>query len=70
MLVTAEMYKAAVLSQDKNLMQVFINQRKDPVKYGDFHSSIAHMVFSLPCEPNEVKKLYPAYRQSSKAINE
>lgn len=26
------------------------------------------MVFNLPCEPAEVKKLYPALRQAAKAI--
>ena len=56
------MYVAAVLSQDKNLMSVFS-------KKGDFHSMIAHMVFTLPCEPDQVKKLFPAERQAAKAIS-
>jgi DNA polymerase I-like protein with 3'-5' exonuclease and polymerase domains len=61
-LSTAEMYYAAVLSGDTNLMKVFSSG-------GDFHSTIAHMVFSLPCGVAEVKKLYPAMRQSAKAIS-
>lgn len=61
-LTTAEMYYAAILSGDKNLQKVFSSG-------GDFHSTIAHMVFNLPCEVAEVKKLYPAMRQSAKAIN-
>jgi DNA polymerase I-like protein with 3'-5' exonuclease and polymerase domains len=61
-LTTAEMYYAAVLSGDANLMQVFSGG-------GDFHSTIAKMVFSLPCHVDEVKKLFPAMRQSAKAIS-
>lgn len=61
-LTTAEMYYAAVLSADKNLQQVFASG-------GDFHSTIAKMVFSLPCPVEEVKKLYPEMRQSAKAIS-
>lgn len=61
-LTTAEMYYAAVLSGDRNLQKVFSSG-------GDFHSTIAHMVFSLPCTVDEVKKLYPAMRQSAKAIS-
>jgi DNA polymerase I-like protein with 3'-5' exonuclease and polymerase domains len=61
-LQTAEMYYAAVLSGDKNLQKVFSSG-------GDFHSSIAKMVFSLPCEVEDVKKLYGAMRQSAKAIS-
>lgn len=67
-LTTAEVYYAAVLSGDKALQQVFINMRIDPTSYADFHSTIAHMVFNLPCEPNEVKHKFPAMRQASKAI--
>jgi DNA polymerase I-like protein with 3'-5' exonuclease and polymerase domains len=59
---TAEMYYAAVLSGDKNLQKVFTDG-------GDFHSSIAKMVFDLPCEVEVVKKLYPDMRQSAKAIS-
>ena len=61
-LTTAEMYYAAVLSGDSNLQKVFSGG-------GDFHSTIAHMVFSLPCAVEDVKKLYPSMRQSAKAIS-
>ena len=61
-LATAEMYYAAVLSNDKNLQQVFINK-------GDFHSTIAKMVFDLVCEVDDVKKLFSSMRQSAKAIS-
>lgn len=61
-LTTAEMYYAAVLSGDLNLQKVFSSG-------GDFHSSIAKMVFNLPCAVEEVKKLYPQLRQSAKAIS-
>jgi DNA polymerase I-like protein with 3'-5' exonuclease and polymerase domains len=61
-LTTAEMYYAAVLSGDKNLQEVFSSG-------GDFHSTIAKMVFNLPCKVEEVKKVYPAMRQSAKAIS-
>lgn len=61
-LATAEMYYAAVLSGDLNLQAVFSMG-------GDFHSSIAKMVFDLPCDVEAVKKLYPAMRQSAKAIS-
>lgn len=68
-LTTAEVYYAAVLSGDRNMQQVFINMQNDPENYSDFHGSIAHMVFALPCKPTEVKKLYPALRQAAKAIS-
>ena len=61
-LQTGEMYYAAVLSEDKNLQSVFQTG-------GDFHSSIAKMVFGLPCPVEDVKKLYGSMRQSAKAIN-
>jgi DNA polymerase I-like protein with 3'-5' exonuclease and polymerase domains len=61
-LATAEMYYAAVLSGDKNLQKVFIDK-------GDFHSTIAKMVFDLVCEVADVKKLFSASRQSAKAIS-
>jgi DNA polymerase I-like protein with 3'-5' exonuclease and polymerase domains len=67
-LTTAEVYYAAVLSKDKALQQVFINMTKDPDKYPDFHSNIAHMVFGMSCDPADVKKLYPALRQAAKAV--
>lgn len=56
------MYYAAVLSGDTNLQEVFKSG-------GDFHSSIAKMVFNLPCAVEDVKKLYPHMRQSAKAIS-
>lgn len=56
------MYYAAVLSGDKNLQKVFSSG-------GDFHSTIAKMVFDLPCEVEQVKEMYSAMRQSAKAIN-
>jgi DNA polymerase I-like protein with 3'-5' exonuclease and polymerase domains len=61
-LTTAEMYYAAVLSGDKNLQKVFSSG-------GDFHSTIAKMVFSLPCPVEDVKRLYGSMRQSAKAIS-
>jgi DNA polymerase I-like protein with 3'-5' exonuclease and polymerase domains len=61
-LSTAEMFYAAVLSQDKNLMKVFQDK-------GDFHSSVAKMVFGLRCEVEQVKDLFPGYRQAAKAIS-
>lgn len=61
-LQTGEMYYAAVLSGDKNLQKVFLEG-------GDFHSSIAKMVFNLPGTPDEVKKKFKTLRQSAKAIS-
>lgn len=61
-LTTAEMFYAAVLSKDKALQSVFS-------KGGDFHSTIAKMVFKLPCEVEDVKKLYPIDRQAAKAVS-
>jgi DNA polymerase I-like protein with 3'-5' exonuclease and polymerase domains len=60
-LQTAEVYVAAVLSGDKALMQVFSSG-------GDFHSTIAKIVFKLPCAVEDVKELYPEARQAAKAI--
>lgn len=59
-LTTAEVYVAAVLSKDKKLQQVFIDG-------GDFHSTIAKMVFKLDCDVSEVKNLYPLLRQGAKS---
>jgi DNA polymerase I-like protein with 3'-5' exonuclease and polymerase domains len=56
------MYYAAVLSGDKNLQEVFSSG-------GDFHSTIAKMVFDLECPVEEVKKKYGGKRQSAKAIS-
>lgn len=61
-LQTGEMYYAAVLSGDTNLQEVFKSG-------GDFHSTIAKMVFDLPCAVEDVKTLYPEMRQSAKAIS-
>lgn len=61
-LTTAEMYYAAVLSGDRNLQQVFSSG-------GDFHSTIAKMVFDLVCDVADVKTLFGAMRQSAKAIS-
>lgn len=61
-LATAEMFYAATLSGDKNLMKVF--QQKE-----DFHSSVAKMVFNLPCEIKDVKALFPLDRQAAKAVS-
>lgn len=61
-LQTGEIHFAAVLSGDINLQKVFQTG-------GDFHSTIAKMVFDLPCDVEDVKKLYPAMRQSAKAIS-
>ena len=61
-LATAEMYYAAVLSGDTKLMEVFKSG-------GDFHSSIAKMVFKLPCPVEDVKKLYATERQAAKAVS-
>lgn len=61
-LQTAEMYVAAVLSKDTALQKVFSSG-------GDFHSSVAHMVFKLDCHVSEVKELYPKVRQGAKAVS-
>jgi DNA polymerase I-like protein with 3'-5' exonuclease and polymerase domains len=60
-LTTAEVYIAAVLSKDKELMDVFQSK-------GNFHSTIAKKVFALPCEVEDVVKLYPDRRQAAKAV--
>jgi len=60
-LTTAEVYVAAVLSNDKELMAVFQSG-------GDFHSTIAKKVFKLSCAVEDVKTLYPLLRQAAKAI--
>ena len=60
-LTTAEVYVAAALSDDKNLQQIFRTG-------GNFHNSIAKLVFKLPCKINEVTKYYPVERQAAKAV--
>ena len=60
-LTTAEVYCAAVLADDKNLMKVF--------KDGEnFHSTIAKQVFRLPCEVEDVAEHYSIERQQAKAV--
>jgi DNA polymerase I-like protein with 3'-5' exonuclease and polymerase domains len=58
---TAEVYIAAALSNDKFLQKAFIEKL-------DFHSYVAKQIFNLPCEVNDVKKLYADKRQHAKAI--
>ena len=60
-LTTAEVYCAAVLANDKNLMDVFRSG-------GNFHSNIAKLVFNLPCEVEEVAEKYGTQRQMAKAV--
>jgi DNA polymerase I-like protein with 3'-5' exonuclease and polymerase domains len=60
-LSTAEVYYAAVLSGDSNLQAVFKTG-------GDLHSTIAKMVFNLPCAVEDVKKQFGTMRQAAKAI--
>lgn len=61
-LTTAEMYIAAVLSDDLELQDVFR-------KGGNFHSQIAKKVFGLNCSVEEVEYKYKLERQSAKAIS-
>ena len=60
-LTTAEVYVAAVLAEDKALMEVFRSG-------GNFHSSIAKTVFRLPCAVEDVAELYTTQRQAAKAV--
>ena len=60
-LTTAEVYVAAILANDKALMDVFRSG-------GNFHSTIAHKVFRLPCDVSEVAELYSEKRQAAKAV--
>ena len=60
-LTTAEVYVAAALSGDRNLSEVFKSG-------GNFHSSIAKLVFRLPCEIDEVAEQYTFERQAAKAV--
>lgn len=60
-LTTAEVYVAAKLADDTALMDVFRSG-------GNFHSTIAHKVFRLPCAVEEVAELYPDRRQAAKAV--
>jgi len=58
---TAEVYYAAILSNDSFLQQAFIDKL-------DFHSYVAKQMFNLVCEVSDVKKYYPNERQYAKAI--
>jgi DNA polymerase I-like protein with 3'-5' exonuclease and polymerase domains len=60
-LTTAEVYVAAKLAEDEALMDVFRSG-------GNFHSTIAHTVFKLPCAVEEVAELYSDRRQAAKAV--
>jgi DNA polymerase I-like protein with 3'-5' exonuclease and polymerase domains len=60
-LTTAEVYVAAMLSDDINLQKVF-------KEGGNFHSSIAKLVFNLSCEVEDVAELYKTERQMAKAV--
>ncbi len=60
-LTTAEVYVAAVLAKDENLMNVFREG-------GNFHSQIAKLVFDLPGTVEEVTEHYSTERQMAKAV--
>jgi DNA polymerase I-like protein with 3'-5' exonuclease and polymerase domains len=60
-LTTAEVYCAAVLANDKNLMKVFQDG-------GNFHSNIAKIVFDLPGEVDDIAVNYSTERQMAKAV--
>lgn len=60
-LTTAEVYVAAKLAEDVELMNVFRSG-------GNFHSTIAKTVFKLPCPVEQVAELYPTQRQAAKAV--
>ena len=57
-----EMRVLTHFSEDKNLLRMFLNDE-------DSHGSTAVNMFELPCEPGEVKKLYPHLRQAAKILN-
>ena len=60
-LTTAEVYVAAVLADDKALMEVFRSG-------GNFHSTIAKTVFRLACPVEDVAELHSVERQAAKAV--
>ncbi len=60
-LATAEVYVAAILSDDKKLQEVFKSG-------GDLHSTVAKMVFQLPQDVADIKDEAPTQRQAAKAI--
>lgn len=57
-----EMRVLTHFSEDKNLLEMFFND-------ADAHGSTAVNMFELPCDPGEVKKLYPHLRQAAKVLN-
>ena len=60
-LKTAEVYYAAVLSNDSFLQRAFIEKL-------DFHSYVAKQIFDLKCGIDEIKNQFPNQRQYAKAI--
>jgi DNA polymerase I-like protein with 3'-5' exonuclease and polymerase domains len=60
-LTTAEVYCAAVLANDKNLMKVFQDG-------GNFHSTIAKQVFNLPGNVEDIAENFSIERQQAKAV--
>ena len=60
-LTTAEVYVAAVLANDKALMNVFKSG-------GNFHSNIAKLVFQLPGEVEDIATNFSKERQAAKAV--
>ena len=60
-LTTAEVYCAAVLSDDLVLQDIFRSG-------GNFHSSIAKKVFNLECPVEEVEHIHKTDRQAAKAV--
>ena len=57
-----EMRVLTHFSEDSNLLKMFLNDE-------DSHGSTAVNMFELPCDPSEVKKLYPHLRQAAKILN-
>jgi len=61
-LTTAEMYVAAVLSEDENLKDVFRSG-------GNFHSQMAKEIFKLDCPADQIAEVYTQLRQAVKAVS-
>ena len=61
-LKTAEMYIAAAMSGDAALQEFFRTG-------GDYHGFMAVNKFGLPCDANDVAKLYPKERQAAKTVS-
>lgn len=57
----AEVRVAASLSQDPGLVSICDSGE-------DIHSSVAHLVFNLPCDPSEVKEKYSKQRFLAKSV--